>query len=114
MAVVDACESFDAEDQHTCLASSIERGDRAMNAAYDRLIAALRRQAKAPLADPDPATVTQLRNAQRDWLIARDIECRDVGEAPLYAADRAQCYGDAADRRTRELQRQLDGLAPAV
>ena len=114
MSVADACESFDAEDQHTCLVSSIERGDRAMNATYEGLIAALRRQAKAQAVDPDPATVVQLKTAQRDWLHARDIECRDVGEAPLFAADRAQCYGDAADRRMRELQRQLDGLAPGV
>jgi uncharacterized protein YecT (DUF1311 family) len=85
-----------------------------MNAAYERLIAALRRQARVQVADPDPATVTQLKQAQRDWLGARDIQCRDVGEAPLYAIDRAQCYTDAADRRARDLQQQLDTVGARV
>jgi uncharacterized protein YecT (DUF1311 family) len=112
--VVDVCESSDAEDQHSCLLASIEHGDKAMSATYDRLIAALRRQAKAQLTDPDPATVVQLRTAQREWLAARDIDCRLVGEAPLYAVDRAQCYAEEADRRARELQRQIDSLGSRV
>jgi uncharacterized protein YecT (DUF1311 family) len=77
---------------------------------YQRLIAALRRQAAVADSGADPASVMQLRSAQREWLDRRDQRCRSVGQPPLYARERAQCFADQTSQRVRELQAQLAGI----
>jgi uncharacterized protein YecT (DUF1311 family) len=108
--LIDVCESFDAADQRACLSISIENGDKIMNAVFDRLITTLRRRANADSTSADPTTVVDVRQAQRDWLAARDVRCRTVGAAPLYASARARCYEEAADKRTKELRQRADSL----
>jgi uncharacterized protein YecT (DUF1311 family) len=103
----DVCSSTDASDQHTCLMTAIERNDVELNSAYRRLIAALRRQANVDQGDSDPQTVVDLREAQRKWVDERDTACRDVGDGPLYARARSECFAQQSAKRTRELQRML-------
>ena len=109
----DACSSPAAADQRSCLTAAVERADRDLNATYQRLITALRRQANAQPDDPDPATVSDLRATQRKWLESRDAACHDVGDAPLFAQARAACYADQSTQRTRDLQQMLDTLPPS-
>ncbi len=106
----DACSSPTASDQHTCLMSAIDRNDAELNRVYRQVITALRRQANVEQGGDDPETVTKLRDAQREWLDARDAACRDVGDGPLYARARAACFAEQSAKRTRELRQMLSDL----
>jgi uncharacterized protein YecT (DUF1311 family) len=106
----DVCSSAEASDQHTCLLNAIERNDVPLNRVYRQLIGALRKQANVGEGDPDPDIVTDLRSEQNKWLEERDAACRDVGDAPLYARARAECFAQQSAKRTRELQRILDEI----
>jgi uncharacterized protein YecT (DUF1311 family) len=92
------------------LKSAIQRGDAPVNRVYHQLIAALRVQAGAASNDPDPQSVTDVRESQTKWLADRDAMCSDVGSGPLYATARAQCYADQSARRVRELQELIDEI----
>ena len=105
-----ACSSPIVSDQQSCLKSEIQRSDGPGNRVYRQLIAALRVQAGADEGDPDPPSVTQLRETQTKWLADRDRACRDAGVAPLYAKARAQCYADESAKRMRELRDMLDEI----
>ena len=107
MTAGDSCDSAGADGQYSCLMSAIEQNDRTLNATYRRLIAALRRQAGVQDGDPDPESVTELRAVEARWVDARDEACRGIGEEPLYARVRAQCFAEQSARRTRELQANL-------
>jgi uncharacterized protein YecT (DUF1311 family) len=106
----DACASSTPLDQRSCLKSAIQRGDAPVNRVYHQLIAALRLQAGAGSNDPDPQSVTDVRESQTKWLADRDTMCSDVGSGPLYATARAQCYADQSARRVRELQELIDEI----
>jgi len=105
--VVDACASSVPADQKSCLKSSIQRGDAGVSRVYRQLIAALRAQAGAAEGDPDPPSVTDVRESQTKWLDDRDTTCGSVGIGPLYAKARAQCYADQAGKRVKELEEML-------
>lgn len=107
----DGCSSALTADQRRCLTNGIQEGDRALNGVYQRLIAALRKQANVADDDPDPPTVQDLRDSQRRWLEQRDDVCHDVGDGPFYAKDRAACYAGKAADRVKELQARLDGTS---
>jgi len=109
----NTCASQAAEDQQKCLTEAIDRSDRAVTAVLAKLISALRRQAGAAAADPDPPAVDQLRAAQRAWVGDRDAACRDIGEQPLYARGRSACFAAQSTNRARELQRMLDTIPPS-
>ena len=81
-----------------------------MNRIYKQLISALRAQAGADDGDPDPSSVTQLREAQTKWLDDRDTACAGVGSGALYAKARAQCYAEHAAKRLEELKEILDEI----
>jgi uncharacterized protein YecT (DUF1311 family)/serine/threonine protein kinase len=104
----DGCDSPD--DQQRCLMAAIERNDRELNSAYQRLIAALRRQAGVGSMDADPASVDALSEAQRHWITTRDSACRNVGSGPLWAKVRADCFAGQSARRTEELNRRLRSM----
>ncbi|HXT16421.1 MAG TPA: lysozyme inhibitor LprI family protein [Gemmatimonadaceae bacterium] len=107
----DACSSPTSSDQHRCLMNSIAENDAPLNSVYQKLIAALRRQANVADDDPDPATVADLRSEQRRWLEDRDDACHTAGDGPLYARDRAACYADRSSQRTKDLQARLDNMS---
>jgi len=106
----DVCDSPSASDQRQCLLSAIQRNDVGLNDVYQRLIAALRRQANVADGAPDPQSVVDLRNAEHKWVDDRDAACRGAGDGPLYARARAQCFADQSARRLRELQQMLDAI----
>jgi uncharacterized protein YecT (DUF1311 family) len=106
----DVCDSPDSGDQQKCLMSAIERNDRELNSAYQRLIAALRRQAGIEPSDPDPASVDELREAQRRWIDSRDAACRDAGSGPLFARARGECFAGQSSRRANELLERLRSI----
>jgi len=106
----DACASSAPADQRSCLKSAIQRGDASVNRVYRQLIAALRAQAGAEEGDPDPSSVTEVRESQTKWLDDRDTACAQVGAGPMYAKARAQCYADAAGKRLKELQELMDEI----
>jgi uncharacterized protein YecT (DUF1311 family) len=106
----DVCDSPDGSDQQKCLMGAIERNDRELNSAYQRLIGALRRQAGVEPSAPDPASVDELREAQRRWIDSRDAACRDVGAGPLYARSRGECFAGQSARRTAEILERLRAI----
>ena len=106
----DACDSPRAADQRACLADAIRQNDLVLNDTYRRVITALRRQANAGDDQPDPPSVDQLRRTEQSWLEWRDATCRVVGDQPLYARARADCFAKESARRTRVLQQKLDSL----
>jgi uncharacterized protein YecT (DUF1311 family) len=106
----DVCDSPDPSDQQKCLLGAIERNDRELNSAYQRLIAALRRQAGVEPSDPDPPSVDELREAQRRWIDSRDVACRDAGSGPLFARARSECFAGQSSRRTGELLHRLQSM----
>ena len=106
----DLCASPAQSDQESCATAAKSRGDADVSAALDRVIAALRRQVNAAPGDPDPASVTRLRQAQESWRSDREAFCRDAGLAPLFGRERGRCYSDRAAQRSRELQQMLDSL----
>ena len=111
--VADPCLSSESSSQRRCLLESIDKNDRELNRVYARLIAAYRRQVGAAAADPDPETVNSLRAEQREWVDKRDVECRDVGDGPLFARSRAACFAQKSTDRARELQQRVDRIPPA-
>jgi uncharacterized protein YecT (DUF1311 family) len=108
----DVCDSPNASDQHRCLMDAILKYDASLNDVYQKLIAALRRQANVQPEDPDPASVETLRGTQRRWIEDRDTLCRTAGSGALYARDRAACFAGLSDKRARALQQMIDALPP--
>ncbi len=114
LGVSDVCRSPASSDQHQCLMNSIDRNDRELNSVYAKLIAALRRQAGTGAGDADPDAVDELRATQRRWVDERDVACRDVGQAPLYAKSRAACFAQLSSDRAHVLQKMLDAVPPGA
>jgi len=109
-ASTDLCASPAQSDQQSCATAAKSRGDADVAAALDRVVAALRRQVNAAPGDPDPASVTRLRQAQESWRNDREAFCRDSGVAPMFGRERGRCYSERAAARVRELQQMLDTL----
>ena len=109
----NACDSPAAADQRRCLMSWLSRSDVGLDRTYQSLISALDRQAGIGPGDAPPATVQQLRQAQRAWLVYRDTECRRRNrgsEGPLWAPIRARCLGEFSHDREQELADALGRL----
>lgn len=101
------CNSPTTADQRRCLLELLARYDVGLNAAYRDLIRRMRRDAGADAGEPDPASVRELRAAQRSWLVYRDRECRRrtrSREGQLWGPVRAQCLGQLSDARAAELR----------
>ena len=112
-----SCASPALPDQRRCLLAYLARSDVALDRNYQSLIAALKREAGAKSSDREPATVLRLRNAQRNWLVYRDDECRrrNAGtEGPLWAPTRAKCLAEYSDQRSQELANALNGRVVAT
>jgi uncharacterized protein YecT (DUF1311 family) len=106
----DVCDSPALADQHRCLMNSVAQTDHGLNDVFQKLVAALRKQANVSDSDPDPQSVTDLRAAERRWLEQRDDACHTVGDGPLYARARAACFADQSSARVEELQQQLQSI----
>lgn len=106
----EGCDSPTPSDQRRCLAGAVEHADSEVSVAYDRVIAALRRQANVQPNEPDPPSVDAVRASHRRWLEARDEACRNVGSGMLYARVRAECYAAQSTRRVSELATMLAGV----
>ena len=101
------CSSPTTDDQRRCLLALLARYDMELNSAYRELIRRMRSDAGVAAGAPDPATVRDLRAAQRSWLVYRDRECRRrtrSREGELWGPVRAQCLGELSDARARELR----------
>ena len=112
-ATTNACDSPTAADQRRCLMSWLSRSDVGLDRTYQSLISALDRQAGIGPGDAPPATVQQLRQAQRAWLVYRDTECRRRNrgsEGPLWAPIRARCLCEFSHEREQELADALGRL----
>jgi uncharacterized protein YecT (DUF1311 family) len=99
----DPCDSPAAVDQRSCLNRSIVQNDADLNRMYQELIAQSRKSG-------GPELEQRFRQAQRDWVNQRDVECRDVGEGALWAKARARCLAARSETRTAELRRNLNSL----
>jgi uncharacterized protein YecT (DUF1311 family) len=106
----NVCDSPASSDQRRCLAEAIDRNDVELNSVYRRLVVALATQAKLSPDDTTADPVERLRNAQRNWVDARDQQCHSVGSGPLYARERSKCFADQSAKRTRELTQQLNDV----
>jgi uncharacterized protein YecT (DUF1311 family) len=99
----DPCDSPATVDQRSCLNRSIVQNDAELNRTYQELIAQSRKSGGAELEQ-------RFRQAQRDWVVQRDVECRNAGEGTLWAKERARCLAARSDTRTAELRRNLNSL----
>jgi uncharacterized protein YecT (DUF1311 family) len=108
MPASEPCASPVPADQRRCLMVRLARSDVALERAYQGLIADLKRRAGTPAGGPEPASVEELRRAQRAWLVYRDTECRRRNrgkEGTLWAPVRAECLGEFSNVREAELVR---------
>jgi len=106
-----SCASPALADQQRCLRSYLMVSDVALDRNYQMLISALKREAGTSPSTREPPTVVRLRNAQRNWLVYRDDECRRrlAGtEGPLWAPTRAKCLAEYSALRERELVNALN------
>ena len=111
-AVRDACRSTSNADQRRCLMGLIYRNDADLNARYQVLIGALRRQAGGA---SEPPAVHALRVEQRAWVDARDAACaRQVPASrnPRWGVARAPCFEGFSKRRAAVLAARLQGKLP--
>jgi uncharacterized protein YecT (DUF1311 family) len=99
----DPCDSPAVIDQRSCLNRSIVQNDADLNRTYQDLIEQSRKSG-------GPELEQRFRQAQRDWVLQRDAECRGAGEGALWARARARCLANHSDRRTAELRRNLNSL----
>ena len=97
------CDSPAPVDQRSCLNRSIVLNDAELNRTYQDLIAQSKKSG-------GPELEQRFRDAQRDWVNQRDVDCRGVGEGALWARARARCLADHSEKRTTELRRNLSSL----
>lgn len=97
------CDSPAPVDQRSCLNRSIVLNDAELNRTYQDLIAQSKKSG-------GPELEQRFRDAQRDWVNQRDVDCRGVGEGALWARARARCLADHSEKRTAELRRNLNSL----
>jgi uncharacterized protein YecT (DUF1311 family) len=57
-----------------------------------------------------PELEQRFREAQRNWVNQRDVECRNAGDGALWAKERARCLAAHSETRTAELRRNLNSL----
>ena len=106
----EPCASPASPSQRRCLMLHLARSDVMLDRTYQSLIADMKREAGAGAGTKEPASVQQLRVAQRAWLVYRDTECRRRNrgkEGLLWAPIRAQCLGEFSGQRTEELAQAL-------
>jgi uncharacterized protein YecT (DUF1311 family) len=99
----DPCDSPAPVDQRSCLNRSIVQNDADLNRMYQELIAQSRKSG-------GPELEQRFREAQRNWVNQRDVECRNAGDGALWAKERARCLAARSDTRTAELRRNLNSL----
>jgi uncharacterized protein YecT (DUF1311 family) len=99
----DPCDSPAAVDQRSCLNRSIVQNDAELNRTYQELIAQSKKSG-------GPELEQRFREAQRNWVNQRDVECRDAGTGALWARTRARCLASRSETRTAELRRNLSSL----
>ena len=99
----DPCDSPDPVDQRSCLNRSIVQNDAGLNRMYQELIAQSRKSG-------GPELEQRFREAQRNWVNQRDVECRNAGDGALWAKERARCLAAHSETRTAELRRNLNSL----
>lgn len=99
----DPCDSPAAVDQRSCLNRSIVQNDADLNRMYQELIAQSRKSGGSELEQ-------RFREAQRNWVNQRDVECRNAGDGALWAKARARCLAAHSETRTAELRRNLNSL----
>lgn len=99
----DPCDSPAPVDQRSCLNRSIVQNDADLNRMYQELIAQSRKSG-------GPELEQRFREAQRNWVNQRDVECRNAGSGALWAKERARCLAARSETRTAELRRNLNSL----
>lgn len=99
----DPCDSPTPVDQRSCLNRSIVQNDADLNRMYQDLLAQSRKSGGDELEQ-------RFRQAQRDWVNQREVECRGVGSGALWARARARCLADHSTQREAELRRNLNSL----
>jgi len=92
-------------EMNACAKQQLDAADKAINAAYTSLMAALPAQ-NEPGVSGDPPRIA-LRNAQRLWIKFRDADC--AAKARLYAGGsivtivHLSCLRQHTEQRTRQL-----------
>jgi uncharacterized protein YecT (DUF1311 family) len=102
----DPCESTVAVDQRSCLNRSIASDDADLNRTYQELMAQAQKSGGSDLQD-------RFQQAQREWINQRDTDCTaqtPSANGKLWAKARARCLAEYSEKRTAELQRNLNNL----
>jgi len=102
-------------EMNRCAAVDFERADGAMNLAWRSALAFVRDQDKEAAFQPDgkPSGESQLRDAQRAWLIFRDAHCTVESYGARGGTMEPMLYDACRARVTRERTRQLRSLGSA-
>ena len=102
----DPCESAVAVDQRSCLNRAIASDDADLNRTYQELLAQAQKSGGAELQD-------RFQQSQREWINQRDADCTaqtPSANGKLWARARARCLAGYSEKRTSELQRNLNNL----
>jgi uncharacterized protein YecT (DUF1311 family) len=99
----DPCDNPSSAAQRACLNHAIVVNDADLNSTYQALIAQSRKSGGAELEE-------RFRQTQREWVVRRDVACRDQGTGELWARERARCLARHSESRTAELRQSLNGL----
>jgi uncharacterized protein YecT (DUF1311 family) len=102
----EPCDSPVAVDQRSCLNRSIASDDADLNRTYQELLAQAQKSGGSELQD-------RFQQSQREWINQRDSDC--TAQTPsqngkLWAKARARCLSESSEKRTAELQRNLNNL----
>ncbi|MBS9476442.1 lysozyme inhibitor LprI family protein [Ancylobacter radicis] len=103
-----ACDRFGGYELQNCLAGALAKADKALNAAYQKALAAIAADADTP-ADQKVSWKQNLIAAQRAWLGFRDANCLfDLIGAEWHfgtgtTAAQQQCVLTMTQQRTAEL-----------
>jgi uncharacterized protein YecT (DUF1311 family) len=102
----EPCESPALVDQRSCLNRAIASDDADLNRTYQELLAQAQKSGGSELQG-------RFQQSQRDWINQRDADCNTQTPSEngkLWAKARARCLAGYSDKRTAELQRNLNNL----
>ena len=94
---IDCSNPMTQRDMNICANRDYAAADARLNAAY-----------RAAMARLDDGGKARLKNAERDWIAARDRECRaataETEGGSIHPLDLAGCLTEKTKARTREIQ----------
>lgn len=109
----DPCAAPDSSNQNACVKLRLARSNSRLNSVYRSIVIAVRKQQRVRAHSPNPPYVSQLNNAQNQWIEWRDGECQrrlSGYKGELWGPPQAQCLIELSEGRAAELDQILKQL----